>query len=226
MTAKPERLVMTEEAFPDIYPYLTPRDIRLFNSSQNRQQHLLQEWKACHSSKSFLSNIPAQELPKHFFPPPKERASVLFYCGWRITYKQLYEVAMKEYPEEVVSIQGKIDTIFTCMRLVPRLAKDFNLPTLVLKRTYCGPRMSDRAPFLAMCHNYFATAQRQEILESEGVEKLKELLKLNDTVWVVDERTHRWPRAFKGMSLRSHQSSQILASDYWLLYTEPAPYVE
>ncbi|GAV99761.1 hypothetical protein LENED_001242 [Lentinula edodes] len=97
MTAKPERLVMTEEAFPDIYPYLTPRDIRLFNSSENRQQRLLQEWK---SSKPFLSNIPARELPKHFFPPPKERASVLFYCGWRITYNQLHEVAMKEYPEE------------------------------------------------------------------------------------------------------------------------------
>lgn len=57
MTAKPERLVMTEEAFPDIYPYLTPRDIRLFNSSQNRQQRLLQEWKACHVLISNVLNL-------------------------------------------------------------------------------------------------------------------------------------------------------------------------
>ncbi|KAE9387625.1 hypothetical protein BT96DRAFT_927505 [Gymnopus androsaceus JB14] len=175
---------MTEEAFPAIFPYLTRRDIFLFdNESEYRQQSLLHEWK---SSKQFLSHVPTRGLPPHFLPSPNGRPAVTFHYGWRLSHNTLYKVARRAYPEQVA-----------LSRFVPFLSKQLEVPIVLILGAYCGPRATDRKEFVAICNNHSTLEQRTKLLESRGAQRLKELIKLKDPVWVVDTDTFQWPQSFE-----------------------------
>lgn len=157
--------------------------------------------------RTFLSHFPTKDLPSHFFPRPGRNGDTSFLCGWVTTWDKIAVFVAKEHPAHLErefddDKLSPVDPIYTTVMFTPHLAELCDVPTLIIRSSWAGPRPSQMLPVVAIYTNNTNSENRDRIDGSAGVKKLKEVLDLEGPpVWVVDTENKYWPKYFESLSL-------------------------
>lgn len=147
----------------------------------------------------FLKHIPAEQLPKRYFPSSPFYLPILFHYGWETSFDEIYEWARIHCPNDL-AWRGKENTVpniyLTSYYAMPRLAEACGLPSLKLKLAFVGPLRSNCSPVLTIANNRLPAAERQKMEQLS--EKLRRMFGLEGNPrWYVDSDNVQWPKSFE-----------------------------
>ncbi|KAF8826425.1 hypothetical protein HHX47_DHR5000295 [Lentinula edodes] len=176
----------------EILQYLRPLRREQFKTWDSERKNLLiDRLQACIP---FLKHFPvaADKLPPHLL---RTDSGILLYFGWIIDEKELCELAIKSFPQAVHRDNNLVPSpTFTTFAVIHRIAEACKLPDLSIQRCRIGPHESDVNHLVLSLASNSNFERRMEELSKEGIDKLKEMVRLQGPPrWFVHHDVYIWP---------------------------------
>ncbi|KAJ3712850.1 hypothetical protein FB446DRAFT_748622 [Lentinula raphanica] len=194
--------LITRDTYPELN--LSDREVDELNTTLPEMRE--GDIQMLREMKPFLAYFPAETIPNHLIDSPTHRTKVKLSYGWSTTWEAIADYIRKHHPKELELLEGFQETNETSslvslgIRFTSTLAELCHLPTLKIKNGWADDR--ELCACIAICKNESQSLnQRDQILASEGVQKLKEIFQLNNSpMWFVDGLNYNWPHNFEGLT--------------------------